>query len=81
MEKKIFDTDHRNNPGKTYDDELKEKGTTFNDSPLESDARDRAKMEKTSSPNSQKIDGNNPYADEDTTSDEEMNRERYDDHK
>lgn len=68
-------------PGKAYNDELKEKGSTFTDSPIESDARDKAKIEKTSSPNSQKIDGNNPFADEDTQSDEEMNREKYDDHK
>lgn len=71
----------QNDPGGTYRDELQEKGSTFGDSPIESAARDRAKIEKTSSPDSQKIDGNNPFADEDTQSNEEMNREKYDDHK
>ncbi len=71
----------QNNPGKAYSEELREKGSTFTDSSIESDARDKAKMEKTSSPNNQKLDGNNPFADEDTVSDEEMNRETYDDHK
>jgi hypothetical protein len=72
----------QNNPEKVYRDEFSQKGSTFTDSPIESDARDKAKMERTTSPyNSQKIDGNNPYADEDSMSDEEMNRETYDDHK
>jgi hypothetical protein len=71
----------QNNPGKSYRDELHEKGSTFGDSPIESEARDKAKIEKTSSTDSQKIDGNNPFADEDSVSDEEMNRETYDDHK
>ena len=72
----------QNNPDKAYRDELKQRGSTFTDSPIESAARDKAKMERTSSPaNSQKIDGNNPFADEDSVSDEEMNRETYDDHK
>ena len=72
----------QNNPDKAYRDELKQQGSTFTDSPIESAARDKAKMERTSSPaNSQKIDGNNPFADEDSVSDEEMNRETYDDHK
>lgn len=72
----------QNNPEKAYRDEFSQKGSTFTDSPIESDARDKAKMERTSSPyNSQKIDGNNPFSDEDSVSDEEMNRETYDDHK
>ena len=70
------------NPGKAYSDELGNKGSTFTDSPIESAARDQAKVKRTSSPdNSQKIDGNNPFAEEDTQSDEEVNREKYDDHK
>ena len=68
-------------PGKTHRDELHEKGSTFGDSPIESGARDEAKIQKTSSLDSQKIDGNNPFAEEDTQSDEEVNRERYDDDK
>ena len=80
-----MDKNHNNleqtNPGKAYRDELQEKGSTFSDSPIESHARDRAKIEKTSSPDSQKMDGNNPFAEEDTQSDEEVNREKYDDNK
>lgn len=71
----------QNNPDKAYRDELDQKGSTFTDSPLESSARDQAKIQRTSLPDSQKIDGNNPFAEEDTQSDEEVNRERYDDHK
>lgn len=71
----------QNNPEESYRNELHEKGTTFGDSPVESDARDTAKIQRTSSPESQKIDGNNPFAEEDTQSDEEVNREKYDDHK
>jgi hypothetical protein len=69
------------NPGKAYNDELHQKGSTFTDSPIESAARDKAKIERTASPDSQKLDGNNPFAEEDTQSNEEVNREKYDDHK
>ena len=68
-------------PGKAYHDELERKGSTFTDSPIESAARDQAKVQRTSSPDSQKMDGNNPFAEEDTQSDEEVNQEKYDDHK
>ena len=71
----------QNNPGESYQEELQNKGNTFSDSPIESDARDEAKFRQTSSQDSQKMDGNNPFADEDTQSDEEVNRERYDDPK
>ena len=71
----------QNNPEKAYHDEFDQKGTTFTDSPIESEARDRAKILRTASPDSQKIDGNNPFADEDSLSDDEINRETYDDHK
>jgi hypothetical protein len=72
---------HQSKPGETYREELQEKGSTFGDSPIESDARDIAKIQKTSLPDSGKNDGNNPFAEEDTQSDEEVNRERYDDPK
>ena len=65
----------RSNPGKAYRDELENKGSTLNDTPEESDARDQAKIEKASNWPSQKIDGGNPHADEDTVSDEEIRRE------
>ncbi|RYF85833.1 MAG: hypothetical protein EON98_05465 [Chitinophagaceae bacterium] len=71
----------QNKPDEAYRQELDRKGTTFNDSPVESDARDDAKMVRTSHPDSQKIDGNNPFAEEDTVSDEEIHKETYDDHK
>ena len=71
----------QNDPDKAYREELEQKGSTFRDSPLESEARDQAKMQRTSFPDSQKIDGNNPFAEEDTQSDDEVNQERYDDHK
>jgi len=85
LEKEAMDKKHNNleqtDPQKKYGEELRGEGSTFTDSPIESAARDQAKIEKTSSPDSQKIDGNNPFADEDTQSDEEVNREKYDDHK
>jgi hypothetical protein len=65
----------RGNPGKVYRDELANKGSGFGDTNAESDARDRAKIEKVTRGESQKIDGDNPYQDEDTVSDDEIRRE------
>jgi hypothetical protein len=81
MEQKNNRSEQPENPGKTFGDELREKGSTFTDTPRESDARDKAKMVKSDSPESQKLDGNNPFAEEDTVSDEEIHKETYDDHK
>jgi hypothetical protein len=81
MDDKKFNTDQKSNPEKVYQDELNEKGSTFTDNEEESEARDQAKIQKAASGQSQKIDGGNPYADEDTVSDEEVNREYYDDDK
>ena len=65
-----------NNPEKAYRDELENKGSTFTDTPAESDARDAAKIHKVSKGETQKIDGGNPDADdEDSVSDEEIRRE------
>ncbi|MFL5810326.1 MAG: hypothetical protein ACJ749_12450 [Flavisolibacter sp.] len=75
MDNKKFDPDKTGNPGKVYDDELREKGTTFTDTPRESDARDRAKIEKAATGQSQKIDGGNPDAEEDSVNNEEIRRE------
>lgn len=81
MNNNNLDTNKKSNPNKVYQDELDEKGTTFNDSPEESEARDQAKILKAASGQSQKMDGGNPYAEEDTVSDEEISREYYDDDK
>ena len=64
------------NPEKAYREELDNRGSTFTDTPAESDARDAAKIHKASTGETQKIDGGNPDADEeDTVSDEEIRRE------
>lgn len=65
----------KGNPGKAFSDELQNKGSTFSDTPSESEARDNAKIEKAATGQSQKIDGGNPHADEDTVSDDEIRRE------
>lgn len=76
MDSHRFEPDSRTgDPQKAYADELKDKGSTFTDTPDESEARDRAKIEKASRGHGQKMDGGNPYADEDTVSDEEIRRE------
>ena len=43
-----------NNPEKAYRDELENKGSTFTDTPAESDARDAAKIHKVSTGETQK---------------------------
>ena len=48
------------NPEKAYRDELDGKGSTFSDTPSEADARDRAKVEKSLTGQSQKIDSVHP---------------------
>ena len=75
MEKKNQNKENIDNPNKAYRDELNEKGSTFLDTRAESDARDQAKMQKVASGQTQKIDGGNPDADDDTASDEEIRRE------
>ena len=75
MENKNNNDERGGNPGKAYRDELKDKGSTFTDTNAESAARDEAKMEKAATGQSQKMDGGNPDAHEDTVSDEEIRRE------
>ena len=66
----------RNNPEKAYRDELENKGSTFTDTPAESDGRDAAKIHKVATGETQKMDGGNPDAhEEDSVSDEEIRRE------
>ncbi|GAA4747881.1 hypothetical protein GCM10023229_30220 [Flavisolibacter ginsenosidimutans] len=62
-------------PNRAYREELNEKGSTFTDTHAESEARDKAKIEKAATGQSQKMDGGNPHAEEDTVSDEEIRRE------
>lgn len=47
-------------PNKAYSDELDNKGSTFTDTPSETDARDKAKVEKALSGESQKMDSVHP---------------------
>ena len=75
MENKKFEPDsERGNPEKTYRDELNEKGSTFTDTPSEAEARDKAKIEKVISGQSQKIDSVHPDDLQDDN-DEEIRRE------
>jgi hypothetical protein len=48
------------NPDQAYRDELAEKGSTFTDTPSETEARDKAKVEKALTGQSQKIDTVHP---------------------
>ena len=75
MEHKTDTRDKTGNPEKAYRDELKGKGSTFTDTNAESAAQDEAKLDKVSTGQTQKIDGGNPHADDDSVSDEEIRRE------
>ena len=75
MDIKKYDPDKIGNPEKAYNQELDDKGSTFLDTPAESEARDQAKIQKVSTGETQKMDGDNPYVDEDTVSDDEIRRE------
>lgn len=50
----------RGNPEKAYREELQNKGSVFTDTPSEAEARDKAKVEKALSGQSQKIDTVSP---------------------
>lgn len=64
------------NPDKAYRDELSGKGSTFTDTSSESDARDRAKVEKVMQGDTQKIDSVHPDdLQDDDNSEEEIRRE------
>ena len=61
MDKNKWEPDSRQgNPDQAYRDELAGKGSTFSDTPTESDARDKAKVEKALSGETQKIDSVHP---------------------
>ena len=67
--------DDRRNPGKAYKDELENKGSTFTDTPAESDARDKAKIDKAQNGQTQKMDGSDPEEFDDGSLAEEIRRE------
>lgn len=61
MDKHKWEPDRKTgDPDKAYRDELNEKGSSFTDTPAEADARDKAKVEKAMSGQSQKIDTVHP---------------------
>ncbi|MBB1283682.1 hypothetical protein HRH25_04785 [Flavisolibacter sp. BT320] len=61
MEERKWEPDRNvGNPDKAYRDELANKGSTFTDTPSETDARDKAKVEKALSGESQKMDSVHP---------------------
>jgi hypothetical protein len=75
MDKNKLEPDSRvGNPEEVYRDELANKGSTFTDTPSESDARDKAKVEKSLTGQSQKMDSVHPDDLEDDDMDE-MTRE------
>ncbi len=69
--------EERENPDKVYRDELNHKGSFLNDTPAESMARDKAKIEKSQRSDSQKMDGIHPdELDENTKIDDDLEEER-----
>lgn len=61
MEERKWEPDRKEgNPDKAYREELANKGSTFTDTPSEADARDKAKVEKALSGESQKMDSVHP---------------------
>jgi hypothetical protein len=75
MDKHKWEPDRKiGNPDQAYNDERNEKGSTFTDTPSEADARDKAKVDKVLSGDTQKIDTVHPDELMDDN-DEEMLRE------
>jgi hypothetical protein len=57
MDKHKWEPDRKEgNPDQTYNEELNNKGSLLSDTPTESDARDKAKVERVLTHQSQKID-------------------------
>lgn len=72
MDKHKWEPDrHEGNPGKAYREELENKGSSFTDTPSETEARDKAKIEKVLTGQGQKMDTVAP----DELNDEAMNEE------
>lgn len=75
MEKHKWEPDRKvGEPDQAYRDERDNKGSTFTDTPSESDARDKAKVDKVLSGETQKIDTVHPDELQDDN-DEEIRRE------
>lgn len=75
MDKRNWEPDRKTgNPDKAYREELDNKGSSFADTPSEADARDKAKVEKVISGQTQKIDSVHPDELQDDNMDE-MRRE------
>jgi hypothetical protein len=75
MDKRKWEPDRKTgDPDKAYREELENKGSTFTDTPSESAARDKAKVEKVLSGETQKMDTVAPDELQDDN-DEEMRRE------
>lgn len=74
MDKHNFNPERKTgDPEQTYNDELAGKGTTFTDTPSESEARDKAKIDKVLSGETQKIDTVHP--DESRNDEDDMNEQ------
>lgn len=77
MDKQNWEPDHnKSNPEKAYREELHNEGSSLTDSPAESEARDKAKIEKVLTGQGQKMDTVAPdELQQDDISDEEIRRE------
>ena len=77
MDKHKWEPDRKGgNPDKAYHDELNDRGSSLSDTPSESEARDKAKIEKVLSGQGQKIDTAAPdELEEDNGSDGSIGRE------
>lgn len=73
MDKPKFEPDRKEgDPGGVFREELQNEGSIFTDTPSESDARDKAKVQKTISGQSQKMDTVHPDELEDDDMDEQI---------
>lgn len=63
------------NPDKAYNDELDNKGSTFTDTPSETEARDKAKVEKVLTGQGQKMDTVAPDEFDDDVDEDAIRRE------
>jgi len=79
MDKHKWEPDRKvGNPDKAYRDELNNDGSSFTDTPSETDARDKAKVEKVLTGQGQKMDSVAPDELLDDSSNEAIRRETLD---
>lgn len=79
MDKHKWEPDRKvGNPDKAYRDELNNDGSSFTDTPSETDARDKAKVEKVLTGHGQKMDSVAPDELLDDDSNEAIRRETLD---